>query len=125
MFAEDFSAEGLLGTGGSGSRWPVAVWRVPLAEGTLELVLHNLFDEVTQAKVLTLTDNLPTGYHAVVGQASGKGIRRGVVGDGAVGFLATHTAGLFGSAAVILLGHHDDRLLVRKQLSARRRPAAG
>lgn len=59
--------------------------------------------------MLTLTDNLPTGYHAVVGQASGKGMRRGVIGDGAVGFLATHTAGLFGPAAVILLGHHDER----------------
>lgn len=60
-------------------------------------------------QVLRLTDNLPTGYHAVVGQASGKGMRRGVIGDGAVGFLATHTAGLFGPAAVILLGHHDER----------------
>jgi hypothetical protein len=38
-----------------------------MAEGTLELIPQNLCEESEQTKVLMLTDNLPTGYHAVVG----------------------------------------------------------
>jgi threonine dehydrogenase-like Zn-dependent dehydrogenase len=68
--------------------------------------------------VLMLTDNLPTGYHAVVGAGIRPGDKVVVIGDGAVGLLAAHTAGLFGPAAIILLGHHDDRLAVGKQLGA-------
>jgi threonine dehydrogenase-like Zn-dependent dehydrogenase len=92
--------------------------RVPLADGTLELVPPSLADDANDIQVLMLTDNFPTGYHAVVGA----GLRPGdivlVIGDGAVGLLATHAASLFGPAALVLTGHHDDRLSIGERLGA-------
>lgn len=92
--------------------------RVPMADGTLEVVPESLADDRDDDRVLPMTDVLPTAYHAV----SGADIREGdtvlVVGDGAVGLLACHAARLFRPAAIVLAGHHDDRLELGRRLGA-------
>jgi threonine dehydrogenase-like Zn-dependent dehydrogenase len=92
--------------------------RVPLADGTLELVPESLADEANDIRVLMFTDNFPTGYHAAVGAELHPGDVVLVIGDGAVGLLATHAASLFGPAALVLIGHHDDRLTIGEHLGA-------
>jgi threonine dehydrogenase-like Zn-dependent dehydrogenase len=69
-------------------------------------------------RVLMLTDCLPAGYHGAAGAGIQPGDTVTVIGDGAVGLLAVHAAGLFGPTAVVLIGHHDDRLSTGKQLGA-------
>jgi threonine dehydrogenase-like Zn-dependent dehydrogenase len=92
--------------------------RVPMADGSLDVVPEALADDSRDTTVLPVADVLGTAYHAV----SGAGIRPGdsvmVVGDGAVGLLAAHVAGLFGAANVVLTGHHGDRLAVGERLGA-------
>lgn len=92
--------------------------RVPLADGTLEVVPESLADEANDIRVLMLTDNFSTGYHAAVGAELRPGDVVMVIGDGAVGLLATHAASLFGPAALVLSGHHDDRLAIGERLGA-------
>jgi threonine dehydrogenase-like Zn-dependent dehydrogenase len=92
--------------------------RVPLADGTLERVPEALADGMNDVRVLMLTDCLPAGYHGAAGAGIQPGDIVAVIGDGAVGLLAAHAAGLFGPAAVVLIGHHDDRLATAKQLGA-------
>ena len=59
-----------------------------------------------------------TGYHA----AALAGIRPGdavaVIRDGAVGLCAAQAASLFGPTAIVLLGHHDDRLAIGRKMGA-------
>ncbi|MGD9697210.1 MAG: alcohol dehydrogenase catalytic domain-containing protein [Thermoleophilia bacterium] len=92
--------------------------RVPMADGSLDVVPEPLAGDEHDAKVLPVADVLGTAYHAV----AGAGIRPGdtvmVVGDGAVGLLACHVAGLFGAANIVLAGHHADRMAVGEKLGA-------
>jgi threonine dehydrogenase-like Zn-dependent dehydrogenase len=92
--------------------------RVPMADGTLEPVPEALAGDANDSRVLPLTDVFTTAYHAVRGAEVRPGDRVVVVGDGAVGLLACHAARLRDPAAVILLGHHDDRLEVGRRLGA-------
>lgn len=68
--------------------------------------------------MLPLTDVFTTAYHGVVGADVSEGDTVVVLGDGAVGLLACHAAGLRSPKAVILAGHHDDRLDVGRRLGA-------
>lgn len=92
--------------------------RVPMADGSLDRIPEALAANEHDTKTLPVADVLGTAYHAV----SRAGIQPGntvmVVGDGAVGLLAAHVAGLFGAANVVLTGHHADRLAVGAQLGA-------
>ncbi len=99
---------------GGQSQWV----RVPMADGTLEVVPESLADDANDARVLPLTDVFTTAYHAVVGASIAEGDTVLVIGDGAVGLLACHAARLFNPAAIVLAGHHDDRLAVGRQLGA-------
>ena len=92
--------------------------RVPLADSTLDRVPDGLADEANDIRVLMFTDNFPTGYHAAVGADLHPGDVVLVIGDGAVGLLATHATSLFGPAALVLTGHHDDRLAIGERLGA-------
>jgi threonine dehydrogenase-like Zn-dependent dehydrogenase len=92
--------------------------RVPMADGTLELVPGSLADDAHDARVLPLTDVFATAYHAVVGADIADGDAVLVVGDGAVGLLACHAARLRNPRAIVLAGHHDDRLDVGRRLGA-------
>jgi threonine dehydrogenase-like Zn-dependent dehydrogenase len=92
--------------------------RVPMADGTLVRVPESLADDVDDARVLPLTDVLTTAYHALVGAELSEGDVLAVLGDGAVGLLACHVARLRSPRAIILAGHHDDRLEVGRRLGA-------
>ena len=92
--------------------------RVPMADGTLEPVPEALADDAHDARVLPLTDVFATAYHAVVGADLAEGDVVLVVGDGAVGLLACHAARLRSPRAIVLAGHHDDRLEVGRRLGA-------
>jgi threonine dehydrogenase-like Zn-dependent dehydrogenase len=92
--------------------------RVPMADGTLEPVPESLADDASDHRVLPMTDVFTTAYHAVVGADISEGDTVLVVGDGAVGLLACHAARLFDPGAIVLAGHHDDRLEVGRRLGA-------
>jgi alcohol dehydrogenase len=92
--------------------------RVPMADGTLEPVPESLADDANDARVLPMTDVFTTAYHAVQGAEIGAGDTILVIGDGAVGLLACHAARLRDPAAIVLAGHHGDRLEVGRRLGA-------
>jgi threonine dehydrogenase-like Zn-dependent dehydrogenase len=92
--------------------------RVPMADGTLEPVPESLADDANDARVLPMVDVFTTAYHAVTGADISEGDTVLVVGDGAVGLLACHAARLFNPAAIVLAGHHNDRLEVGRRLGA-------
>ena len=89
-----------------------------MADGTLELVPESLADDANDDRVLPLTNVFTTAYHAVTGADISEGDTVLVVGDGAVGLLACHAARLFNPGAIVLAGHHDDRLEVGQRLGA-------
>lgn len=92
--------------------------RVPFADGTLERVPDALAPDEFDHRVLPLGDVFSTGYHALVGTRPEPGETILVIGDGAVGLMACHAARLFGAAAVVLAGHHADRLELGHRLGA-------
>lgn len=92
--------------------------RVPFADGTLEIVPEALAANDDDARVLPLGDVFSTAFHALSGALPRPGDTVLILGDGAVGLLAAHAAGLFGPAAVVLAGHHDDRLELGRRLGA-------
>jgi threonine dehydrogenase-like Zn-dependent dehydrogenase len=92
--------------------------RVPMADGTLEPVPESLADDANDSRVLPLTDVFTTAYHAVRGADIAEGDVVLVIGDGAVGLLACHAARLRSPRAIVLAGHHDDRLEVGRRLGA-------
>lgn len=92
--------------------------RVPLADGTLDRVPEALADDSNDARTLPLSDVMGTAYHAVMAARPQPGGVSVIVGDGAVGLLAAHAATLFDQRAIVLLGHHDDRLAIGQRLGA-------
>ena len=86
--------------------------RVPFADGTLVPIIESLAAPEHDAKVLALSDVFSTGFHGVIGADVGPGDTVVVIGDGAVGISAVQSAVAKGAAAVIHVGHHDDRLRI-------------
>lgn len=69
-------------------------------------------------RLLALTDVLPTGHHAAVSAGVGPGSTVVVVGDGAVGLCAVLAARRLGAERIFLVGRHDERLGVGRDLGA-------
>ncbi len=92
--------------------------RVPMAQGTLEPVPEALAGDEHDSNTMLLTDVYTTAHHAARGAEIDPGDVVLVVGDGAVGLLACHAARLREPKAIVLLGHHDDRLAVGSTLGA-------
>ena len=86
--------------------------RVPEADGTLVVIPESIAGPEFDAKVLPLGDVFSTGYHGVVNANVRPGDTVVVLGDGAVGQCAAQAATLFGAGAILLVGHHDDRLAI-------------
>lgn len=84
--------------------------RVPLADGTLTVIPEALSGDEHDAKVLPLGDNFATGYHGALGAKVQPGDTVVVIGDGAIGQCSALAAAMLGAGAVIMVGHHDDRL---------------
>ena len=91
--------------------------RVPLADGTLVVVLGTPTEE--QAKsLLAASDVLGTGWFAAVAAEAAPGKTVAVVGDGAVGLLGILAAKQLGAERVIAMSRHSDRQALARKFGA-------
>jgi threonine dehydrogenase-like Zn-dependent dehydrogenase len=107
---------GFFGTGDVDGAQAEAV-RVPQADGTL-VVLPVGTDNALMPSLLTLSDVMATGHHAVVAAKVGPGKTVAVVGDGAVGLCGVIAARRRGAEQIILLGRHPDRIALGREFGA-------
>jgi len=91
--------------------------RVPQADGTL-VVLPVDKDDALMPSLLTLSDVMATGHHAVLAAKVGPGKTVAVVGDGAVGLCGVLAARRLGAERIIILGHHPDRIAIAREFGA-------
>ena len=91
--------------------------RVPQADGTL-VVLPVDKDDALMPSLLTLSDVMATGHHAVLAAKVGPGKTVAVVGDGAVGLCGVLAARRLGAERIIILGHHPDRIAIAQEFGA-------
>src|SRR5215213_5749837 len=91
--------------------------RVPLADGTL-YALPVGEDHELMPSLLTLSDVLGTGHHAAVVAGVKPGDAVAVVGDGAVGLCGVIAAKRLGAEQVIIMGRHEDRTSLARELGA-------
>lgn len=92
--------------------------RVPLADGTLHPMPESLAAAEHEMKLLPLVDVMSTAWHGLTRGGAQAGNNVVVIGDGAVGLSAVHSAAAMGAANVICAGHHPDRLALATQLGA-------
>jgi threonine dehydrogenase-like Zn-dependent dehydrogenase len=95
--------------------------RVPLADGTLVKVPGvdpATADEGLLASLLTLSDVYGTGRHAAHRAGVTTGDTVAVIGDGAVGLLAVLSAKQLGAERIILMGRHEARTDLGRELGA-------
>src|SRR4051812_1303538 len=91
--------------------------RVPYADGTL-FALPVGEDHTLMASLLTLSDVMGTGHHAAVVAGVEPGDAVAVVGDGAVGLCGVIAAKRLGAEQIIIMGRHEDRTALARQLGA-------
>jgi len=104
------------GTGGEAGGAQAEALRIPQADGTL-FVLPVSADDALMPSLLTLSDVMGTGHHAVRAKV-GPGRRVAVVGDGAVGLCGVIAARRLGAEQIIILGRHPDRIKLAKAFGA-------
>jgi len=92
--------------------------RVPQAQGTLVRVPGTGHSDQTLRSLLTLSDVMATGHHAVVSAGVRPGDVVAVVGDGAVGLCAVLAARRTGASRIIALSRHPDRQTIAKEFGA-------
>jgi threonine dehydrogenase-like Zn-dependent dehydrogenase len=107
---------GFWGTAGVDGGQGEAV-RVPHADGTL-VVLPVGRDDALMPSLLTLSDVMGTGHHAVLAARVGPGKIVAVVGDGAVGLCGILAARRLGAEQIIMLGRHADRIALARDFGA-------
>jgi threonine dehydrogenase-like Zn-dependent dehydrogenase len=91
--------------------------RVPYADGTL-YALPVGEDDALMPSLLTLSDVLGTGHHAAVVAGVKAGDSVAVVGDGAVGLCGVIAAKRLGAEQIIIMGRHEDRTMLARELGA-------
>ena len=107
---------GFFGNAGEGGAQAEAV-RVPHADGTLyKLPVGE--DDALMPSLLTLSDVMGTGHHAAVVAGVGPGKSVAVVGDGAVGLCGVIAARRMGAEQIIIMGRHDDRIVLAREFGA-------
>jgi hypothetical protein len=94
--------------------------RVPNADGTLikmpDAIAH---DDAKRNASVTLCDVMATGHHGVVGARTTTGSTVVVVGDGAVGLCAVHSAAkVVGAERIVAVGHNPKRLEMARRFGA-------
>lgn len=91
---------------------------VTQAEGSMVRAEPPGDDEALLKSLLTLSDVMPTGWHAAVAA----GVRRGgtavVVGDGAVGLCGVLAASVMGAEKVVVMSRHASRQEIAKTFGA-------
>jgi threonine dehydrogenase-like Zn-dependent dehydrogenase len=91
--------------------------RVPFADGTLYRLPVGE-DHALMPSLLTLSDVLGTGHHAAIVSGVEPGNSVAVVGDGAVGLCGVIAAKRLGAEQIIILGRHEDRTSLARELGA-------
>ena len=99
--------------GGQGERV-----RVPLADGTLVKVPGTGHSDATLRSLVTLSDVMATGHHAVVSAGVRPGVTVAVVGDGAVGLCAVLAAKRLGAGRIIALSRNPARQSLARTFGA-------
>src|ERR671939_737135 len=107
---------GFFGNGGFNGAQAEAL-RVPFADGTL-FALPVGEDDALMASLLTLSDVMGTGHHAAVVAGVKPGDSVAVVGDGAVGLCGVLAAKRLGAEQIIIMGRHEDRTSLARELGA-------
>lgn len=92
--------------------------RVPLADGTLVKVPGSSHSDKTLASLLTLSDVMCTGHHAVKSAGVKKGDTVAVVGDGAVGLCAIIASKRLGAQRIIALSRNPARQKLAREFGA-------
>ena len=92
--------------------------RVPLADGTLVKVPGSSHSDKTLASLLTLSNVMCTGHHAVKSAGVKKGDTVAVVGDGAVGLCAIIAAKRLGAQRIIALSRNPARQKLAREFGA-------
>jgi threonine dehydrogenase-like Zn-dependent dehydrogenase len=91
--------------------------RVPYADGTL-FPLSVGEDDALMPSLLTLSDVMGTGHHAATVAGVEPGDSVAVVGDGAVGLCGVIAAKRLGAEQVIIMGRHNERTSLARELGA-------
>jgi threonine dehydrogenase-like Zn-dependent dehydrogenase len=91
--------------------------RIPFADGTL-YKLGVSEDDALMPSLLTLSDVLGTGHHAAVVAGVKAGDSVAVVGDGAVGLCGVIAAKRLGAEQIIIMGRHQVRTDLARELGA-------
>lgn len=92
--------------------------RVPMADGTLQLMPEALAGREHEMTLLPLVDVMSTGWHGLTRAGAKAGHNVVIIGDGAVGLSAVHCAAAMGAENIICTGHHPDRLALATTLGA-------
>jgi threonine dehydrogenase-like Zn-dependent dehydrogenase len=106
---------GFFGNGINGAQ--AEALRIPFADGTL-YKLGVGEDDALMPSLLTLSDVLATGHHAAVVAGVTPGDSVAVVGDGAVGLCGVIAAKRLGAEQIIIMGRHQDRTDLARELGA-------
>lgn len=91
--------------------------RVNQADGSL-VATGGTPPEDLLASVLSLTDVMPTGWHAAVCAGVRKGGTAVVVGDGAVGLCGVLAASVMGAETIIAMSRHESRQEIARAFGA-------
>lgn len=93
---------------------------VPYADGTLVKAAPEIAADARKTlSSLALCDVMPTGHHGVVSSHAARGGTVAIVGDGAVGLCAVHSAArVIGAEHVIAIGHNAERLELAREFGA-------
>jgi len=91
--------------------------RVPQADGTLVRLPVDV-DDALMPSLLALSDVMGTGHHAARAARVAPGHTTAVVGDGAVGLCGVIAAKRLGAEQIIMLGRHQDRIVLAQDFGA-------
>ncbi|MGB0101209.1 MAG: zinc-dependent alcohol dehydrogenase family protein [Nocardioides sp.] len=91
--------------------------RVTQAEGSL-VKTAGVPDATLLPSVLTLSDVMPTGWHAAVSAGVRPGGTAVVVGDGAVGLCGVLAASVLGAERIVTMSRHEPRQAIARRFGA-------
>ena len=91
--------------------------RVTQAEGSL-VRTDGVPDAALLPSVLTISDVMPTGWHAAVSARVSKGGTAVVVGDGAVGLCGVLAASILGAERIVAMSRHEPRQEIARRFGA-------
>lgn len=91
--------------------------RVVQADGSL-VATNGVPDADLVASVLSLSDVMPTGWHAAVSAGVEAGDSVVVVGDGAVGLCGVLAASVLGAEKIIVMSRHEPRQAIARAFGA-------